>query len=156
MRAAIFNRPDVQAVSEGRVLDLYAGAGLLGVEAISRGATSVDFVERDRRVCAVIQQNLAALEIADQGRVHCVPVERCRGRIEPPYDLCFADPPYPVDATLALERLVNDGLLRVGGLLLWRHLGARVASATLGPLVRSDRRRYGDGVLETYMAGAPA
>ena len=154
MRAAIFNRPDVQAVVEGRVLDLYAGAGLLGVEALSRGATVVDFVERERRVCAVIAQNLAALGVADQGRVHCVPVERCGGRIEPPYDLCFADPPYPLDATAALERLLERGLLRVGGLLLWRHPAARAAEMSLGPLVRSDRRRYGDGVLETYMAGA--
>ena len=156
MREAIFNRPDVQAVMEGRVLDLYAGAGLLGVEALSRGAVTVDFVERERRVCAVIEQNLASLDVADRGRVHCVPVERCGGRIEPPYDLCFADPPYPLDATAVLERLVEGGLLRVGGLLLWRHLGERAAAEMLGPLVRSDQRRYGDGVLETYMAGASA
>ena len=154
MRAAIFNRPDVQAVVEGRVLDLYAGAGLLGMEALSRGALAVDFVERVRRVCAVISQNLASLGLTDQGRVHCVSVERCGGRLEPPYDLCFADPPYPLDATAALERLLAGGLLRPGGLLLWRHPGAREAADALGPLVRSDRRRYGDGVLETYVAGA--
>lgn len=156
MRESIFNRGDVQAVVEGRVLDLYAGAGLLGVEALSRGAASVDFVERKRRACAVVRENIAVVEGEARSRVLCRSVERALGALAPPYDLCFADPPYEVDARLVLERLAEAGVVGPGGLLLWRHARRRAAGEMLGPLARCDQRRYGDGVLETYQAGGPA
>ncbi len=156
IRAAIFNRPDVQGVVEGRVVDLYAGAGLLGLEALSRGAALVDFVERERAACAVIRGNVAALEVGDRCRVHGVPVERCAGRLAPPYDLCFADPPYGVDASGPLVELLAGGLLAAGGLLVWRYPRGREWRGALGPLARSDRRQYGDGILDTYVAGAQA
>ncbi|MCY3922606.1 MAG: RsmD family RNA methyltransferase, partial [Chloroflexi bacterium] len=62
VRSAIFDRPEVRELVEGaRVLDLYAGAGYLGLEALSRGAESVDFVERNGPACAVIRRNLQEL-----------------------------------------------------------------------------------------------
>ena len=62
----------------------------MGLEALSNGAQSVDFVERDRRACDVIRRNLDVIDCADRARVLCVPVEAARA-LEPPYDLCFAD-----------------------------------------------------------------
>ncbi len=156
MRESLFNRPHVQAVVRGRVLDLYAGAGLLGIEALSREAATVDFVERGRDACAVIRRNVALLEVADRARVLCAPVEGVWARLDPPYDLCFADPPYALDATPALLELLEGGLLTQAGLLLWRHPRRRPAPERLGPLARCDMRRYGDGVLETYRRGGSA
>ncbi len=150
MRESIFNRPDVLDVVGGAVLDLYAGAGLLGVEALSNGARRVDLVERNRRACEVVRRNVAAVRGEDQSRVLCLSVERALKRLEPPYDLCFADPPYEVDAKEPLESLLQAGILNPRGLLLWRYLRSRPGPDRLGPLARVEERRYGDGVLGTY------
>ena len=151
----MFNRPDVLALTTGRVLDLYAGAGLIGVEALSNGAQRVDFVERNRAACEVVRRNVATMGCEDRSRILCVPVEEARSRLEPPYDLCFADPPYDVDATETLERLlgpISEGMavLQDEGLLLWRYLRSQPGPERLGGLARVEERRYGDGVLGTY------
>ncbi len=158
MRDSIFNRPVVLALTTGRVLDLYAGAGLLGLEALSNGATQVDFVERNRRACDVVRQNLAALGCGERAQVLCMPVEGAVARLEPPYDLCFADPPYDVDATATLDALLRSvptGLLQPNGLLLWRYLRSVPGPARIAGLARVEERRYGDGVLGTYRAESP-
>lgn len=83
------------AVPGARAADLFAGSGALGIEALSRGAASVDFVESDRRTAAVIRENLEALDLAGRSRL----VRRDVGAflddgVEEPYDLALADPPY--------------------------------------------------------------
>ena len=153
MRESIFNRPDVLAVVTGRVVDLYAGSGLLGLEALSNGARSVDFVERDRAACDVIRRNLEMLDCTARARVLCVPVESAR-TLELPYDLCFADPPYPDDATQTLVELAEAGLVADQGLLLWRYLRKRPAPPAIGDLAQVEERRYGDGVLGTFVPAA--
>ena len=150
LREAIFNRPEVQAVVHGRVLDLYAGAGLLGVEALSRGAAWVDFVERSRVACGVIRHNIALVEADGRSGVHCCAVERCLARLAGPYALCFADPPYAMDAGAPLARLAGAGIVAKSGLLLWRRAREQPGRDRLGPLVRYDTRRYGDGVLDSF------
>jgi 16S rRNA (guanine966-N2)-methyltransferase len=87
-------------VVDARALDLYAGAGGLGIEALSRGAAVCDFVDRDRRCVAVIKANLTLLRESEGARlstVDCAPVEswlrRHAGRLGD-YDLIMLDPPY--------------------------------------------------------------
>ncbi len=95
VRAAIFNSLEARGVLPGAtVVDLFAGSGALGVEALSRGAARAVFVEADRRAARVIEANLAALGLADRAEVHAVPVERW----EPvAADVVLADPPYGWD-----------------------------------------------------------
>jgi 16S rRNA (guanine966-N2)-methyltransferase len=104
VREALFSM--LGDVTGTRVLDLYAGSGALGIEALSRGAESAEFVERDPRAAAVIQRNLASLGL-DQP-VHHQDVLRFLGRTKGMFDLVFCDPPYDsasrVAGTLA-ERL---------------------------------------------------
>ncbi len=138
------------------MLDLYAGAGLLGAEALSRGAQWVDFVERRRAACAVIRRNVEVVEGRERSRVLCLDVGRALSRLRGPYTLCFADPPYEEDAVTALERLAAAEILAETGLLLWRHPLKRPAPERLGALARRETRRYGDGVLETYGVGGAA
>jgi 16S rRNA (guanine(966)-N(2))-methyltransferase RsmD len=168
LRRSIFDRPDVQDALQGPVLDLYAGAGLLGLEALSRGAPRVDFVERDRAACAVIRGNLESLGCLHRAGLHCRAAERTLATLPPGYTLCFADPPYAVDATDVLRDVLERALLDREALLLWRYPRARAAPAVLTPaaaapgaagvgppsLVRVDQRRYGDAVLDTFVAAA--
>jgi len=100
-------------VTGARVLDLYAGAGTLGIEALSRGAASAQFVDRDRRCANVIAANLALAGIGAQAEVDCARagswIEHHRDRLGE-FDLVFIDPPYG-DAGLqeVLELLSGPG-----------------------------------------------
>lgn len=160
VRSAIFDRPEIRELVEGaRVLDLYAGAGYLGLEALSRGAESVDFVERNGPACAVIRRNLQELGLTELARVHRLPVERCFSRITLDPDLIFVDPPYRVDARPVVETLVQRANLPPGTIAVWRRLtrasgGVPAPPERIGGLVRIDQRRYGDGAVDTYRAEA--
>ena len=134
-----------------RVLDLYAGTGALGLEALSRGARWADFVEADPRACRLIRENLAGLGMEGQGRVLCRRVERALPALEGPYDLVLADPPYdlwPLDPLLTA--LGRPGLLAPSAWVVVEHSARRDPPERAGPLVRRDRRTYGDTALSFY------
>jgi 16S rRNA (guanine966-N2)-methyltransferase len=133
------------------VLDLYAGSGALGLEALSRGATSAVFVESDHRAAAVIAKNIATLG-APGATVRRGPVAAVlAGGVDRSVDLVFADPPYDVpaaDVEEMLIALVGGGWVRAGTVLV-------VERAASGPeLVWPDgwepwpSRRYGDTRIE--------
>ena len=122
-----------------RVVDLYAGSGALGLEALSRGAERVDFVELAPASLAALRANIEALDVDDTVRVHRADALRFAQRLERgAYDLALADPPYTGDAA---ERLVA---------LFRRRPFARILSvehrADLA-LPGDDTRRYGDTAL---------
>lgn len=106
-------------VEDARVLDLFAGAGSLGIEALSRGASSATFVERDRAAVAAIRQNVAALGIAERATVVSADVVRfladeARARTGEPasgagYELVFCDPPF-AEVDLLTATLAHEGL----------------------------------------------
>jgi len=97
VREALFSM--LGDVEDARVLDLYAGSGALGIEAISRGARSVVFVERDPRAVAAIERNLAAVGV--EAPVARQDVLRFLGRADGAFDLVFCDPPYDSASRLA-------------------------------------------------------
>jgi len=117
VREAVFNAlGSLGAVAGAVVTDLYAGSGALGIEALSRGAASVHFVESDRRAVAVIEENLAVLGLGDRAVVLRRPVEAALADLPAPLDLVLADPPYAFDGWAALlagiaPRLADDGLV---------------------------------------------
>jgi 16S rRNA (guanine966-N2)-methyltransferase len=132
------------------VLDLYAGSGALGLEAMSRGAASAVFVESDHRAAAVIDQNIASLGV--KAAVRRGPVTAVlAGGADRPADLVFADPPYDLPAAeieVVLVVLVDGGWATAGTVVV-------VERATSGePLSWPDgwrswpARRYGDTRLE--------
>ncbi|MHB8508749.1 MAG: 16S rRNA (guanine(966)-N(2))-methyltransferase RsmD [Candidatus Dormibacteria bacterium] len=148
LRRSLFDILGTRVV-DARLLDLYAGAGTLGIEAISRGAASCDFVERDRRCAAVVVENLRLGGFSDRGRVHCAAVMKwLSNRPEPALvDLVLLDPPYgaqELDAVLAL--LARPGLLADGAMVVVEeHAGRQVASPA--GLVEVRRVRHGDSAL---------
>lgn len=98
VREALFSM--LGPLDGARVLDLFAGSGALGIEALSRGATEATFVERDARAAATIRRNIDALGLAD-ARVHERDVLSFVRVARPAYDLVFVDPPYDAAPTLA-------------------------------------------------------
>jgi 16S rRNA (guanine966-N2)-methyltransferase len=131
-----------------RVADLFAGTGALGIEALSRGAASCLFVERERRVAAVIERNLRELELSTVGRVVVGSVEDrlpLIGRAQPEgFDLILLDPPYRYAGAPALLARLAD-LLAAGGRLIWEH--HRGAVELPPALAVTDERSYGQTVI---------
>jgi 16S rRNA (guanine966-N2)-methyltransferase len=136
-------------------LDLYAGAGGLGLEALSRGAPRCDFVDSSAAACATLRRNLAALELGDRGRVTQAMVESFLKRAREGYGLVLADPPY-ADAGAPLRRvlvlLVERALLRPDALVVVEH-GDHETPTADGPvegLRLLDERRYGQTVTSFF------
>lgn len=157
VREAVFNaltaRLDFAGLS---VLDLYAGSGALGLEALSRGAASATFVEADARAAAVIAENIKTLGVRDatvrRGSVDTV----LAGGATRPVDLVFADPPYDladaaVDAMLTV--LAAAGWVSIGSVVLVER------RASSGPVSWPEgwdalsARRYGDTRVELAEVG---
>ena len=154
VRESIFDLTWVRP-SELRVLDLFSGTGALGIEALSRGAEHVTFVERDPRAAAVLEQNLrhVAAEPASW-RLLRAPVERALDRVAGPFDLVLADPPYRLGlAADLLEALGSRPALLApeGVVVLETEVGGLPFDARSG-LVCVFRRRYGDTEVTVWTA----
>ena len=138
---------------EARVLDLFAGAGGVGLEALSRGAAHATFVERDPRAVAALRENVAALDVGA-----LVDVRRGDVLRELPgerFDVVFLDPPYDADLVeTTLQSLGGGGLLLPEGLVVAQHFTKRAPAATIGALATFRTRRFGETTLTFYRAGA--
>jgi len=146
VRQAIFDLPLVRP-RDAAVLDLYAGSGALGIEALSRGARRVVFVERDRQALEAIRRNLAPLGLApSRAEVRGQPVERALAAVSEPFDLVLADPPYRLGLALGLlEGLARGpGLLAPGGVLLVQAEPGAVPGDVYGALECGFRRTWGE------------
>jgi 16S rRNA (guanine966-N2)-methyltransferase len=140
-----------------RVLDLFAGTGALGIEALSRGAERAVFVERDARAAAAIRANLAAAHLQDTGRVRRGAVDTEVGALEregAEFDLVVLDPPYGQDLQArTLRRLAASPLLATQALIAaeghWRDDPGDVAG-----LRRIRTARYGETALWFYARDA--
>jgi 16S rRNA (guanine(966)-N(2))-methyltransferase RsmD len=123
VREALFSM--LGDVAERRVLDLYAGTGALGIEALSRGASHATFVECHAAALSALRRNLRALDLDEQAAVVSGRVERARARLIPgaPYDLVFCDPPWSeLSAALAhTVALLTPDLLSPQGTLVVEH-----------------------------------
>ena len=110
VRESLFGALDsLSAIDGARVLDLYAGSGALGLESLSRGAASVEFVERGHQAAAIVRRNAAVVAKAGglpAGRVHESTVLAFLQRATGPYDLVFTDPPYDLDDTALTADLI--------------------------------------------------
>jgi len=131
-----------------RVLDLFAGSGAVGLEALSRGASHVLLVESDDRAVAVIKANIAAVGLAGAA-VHAGRAERLLARPPEggPYDLAFADPPYALagaQVSWMLTALVDRGWLAPGALVIVER-ATRSGPVSWPAGIAADRaRRYGE------------
>ena len=151
VREALFSALGA-AVPGARVLDLYAGSGALGIEALSRGAAGAVFVDSDRQAVGAIHANLALTGTEDRASVVRSPVSgflaagRAAGR-QDLFDLVFLDPPYAQGPPVKdLEALVAGGFLDAGAWVVLETRGPDLPAPVEGLEVVS-RRRYGDTTL---------
>lgn len=135
-----------------RVLDLYAGTGALGIEALSRGDGSCDFVERQGAACRLIQENLRITDFESQGAVFCMSVEKALDKLKGPYTLVLADPPYEDEAALLpLQSLAESRLVTQDeSVIVLEHSAREEPKAALGWFSLVNSRRHGDSAVSIY------
>ena len=143
VREAAFNL--IGPLDGESVLDLYAGSGAMGLEALSRGAGRAVFVESDREACRAIERNLEKLRLTG-ARVVCGTALACLASERQRYDLVFVDPPYELRDHSALARYL-PGVLADDGLLVFE-TAARIEPEL--PLAVRTSRRYGSARLTLF------
>lgn len=154
VRSAIFSIIGQEEANGARVLDVYAGTGSLGIEAMSRGASWCDFIESNLKRSQQIQQTLREMKIADRTRVYNANVDRVADLVSGPYDLVFADPPYDFDPWNRLMQYLNtENTLHDKSLVIAEHSSEKNLSKYYGPLSLITRRRYGDTSISIYKPG---
>jgi 16S rRNA (guanine966-N2)-methyltransferase len=152
VREALFGILQSRGVVAGaRVLDLYAGTGALGLEALSRGAEHATFVERGREALAALSANVEALCPKEQVRIVRGDVASALKKLEGPFDLVFLDPPYADVSSGVVSRIAPDlaSLLSEGAIVMVEHASADEPPVFDG-LRPTEQRRYGDTALCFY------
>jgi 16S rRNA (guanine(966)-N(2))-methyltransferase RsmD len=139
-------------VEGGRVLDLYAGSGNLGLEALSRGARRAVLVERDAGALAVLRRNVAALAAQDETDVvHADALRYLASRHPEPFDLILADPPYDAGVEAVLLGAARGPLLGPGGCFVLQHSRRWTAPRDLPDLALWRSKRFGDTVVDFFV-----
>ncbi len=136
-------------VQGARVLDLCAGTGAVGIEALSRGAVHVTLVDADPRACRLAAANLAVCGLDEGYAIVRSTVEEAEARLTTPFDIVFVDPPYD-DPAFGRWVAAASALVAPDGLLVVEHARTRDCGAAAGRLARVRELRSGDSALSFY------
>jgi len=153
VRESLFNI--IKPVADKSFLDLFAGSGLVGLEALSRGARLTVFVEKDSRVAEELRRVAALFCFEDKKEVIISSASRALAtllRRRSLFDIIFADPPYNEGLAVETIRFFKAGDLMVhGGILILQHsVREKVGEVDYGSLVLTDQRRYGETILSFF------
>lgn len=161
VRAAVFNIWQ-NHVSGSTFLDLFAGTGAMGLEALSLGAQRCDFVEGGLQACRCIEENCSRLECSEQIEIYHLLVERFLKNTKLTYDLIFVDPPYdwaPKDKEVGhrpgqyvkwLMRNLAPRLRKGGQLMIEQACTARELVSSAESLILLETRSYGDSLIHRF------
>jgi 16S rRNA (guanine966-N2)-methyltransferase len=160
VREAIFNllingrldgRPS--AVPGARVLDLFAGTGALGLEALSRGATEAVFVDDGKVALGLLQRNIGLMRLEDRTRIQRGNARALGRNAGAPFDLIFLDPPYAkAMGEEALKNAADGGWIAPSAVIVWEESRAPQVPPQFSVI---DQRKYGDTVITVLRAPAP-
>ena len=156
LREALFNIVQ-SSLPEANVLDLFAGSGALGFEALSRGAAKATFVEQSHKVTAIIQQNAENFKVESNVNIFCQSALAAHPKYlsQAPYDLVFADPPYQKGWELKLLESIcwQDVLVEGGVFCLESSSRDGVFPEKINGLTKTREKVYGDTLLTTFTKG---
>jgi len=145
-REALFNILGLGTVHDAVTLDLFAGTGALGIEALSRGARRAVFVDRDRQALKTLRRNIERCGLTSRSRIHHWDIQKNLNCLQPilqPFDLVFLDPPYQQDLIpKALSHLIRLAVLASSAILVAEHATEEVIQPPAG-LTVTDQRTYG-------------
>lgn len=138
-----------------RVLDLFAGSGGLGIEALSRGARSAQFVEQDRDAARILTSNLRSTKLDDRAQVTQRPVAAALRNLRGPVDVVFADPPYADTNAIAtlVDGFASGELLLPTSVVVLEQPAETEPPASIGPLGVASTRRHGRTRVTLYASG---
>jgi 16S rRNA (guanine(966)-N(2))-methyltransferase RsmD len=154
VRGAIFSILETITSDWSQVLDLFAGSGALGIEALSRGAGWVDFVERVPRCCDIIRQNLEKTKLTLQAHVYCCSVAKAISFLDKEYGIILMDPPYS-DLSIGnvVAQLATSKLVGTNSVVVVTHSPHLTLDSTYASLNLVKERRHGDSCIAIYQKG---
>ena len=155
VRAALFSIIGSDAIDGKRVADLYAGTGAIGLDALSRGAAWVDFVEQNGRLCRELTERLRFWTLDSRATVYRGRVLNTLQRLPGGYDLVVADPPYSsTELAGVVDRLQSARVVNPGGLVVLEHRAGPSEYFATGRFELKTTKTYGDTALTVLSAGA--
>ena len=151
VRGAIFSILENITDDWTQVLDLFSGSGALGIEALSRGAGWVDFVEREQRCCGIIRQNLEKTGLATQAHVYCCSVVKALSFLDKEYCIILMDPPYSNSSIGNLiTQLATSKLVGINSIVVVTHSPHLPLDSTYAALNLVKEYRHGDSCIAVY------
>jgi len=155
VRGAIFSILESTDNDWSQVLDLFSGSGSLGIEALSRGAGWVDFVEQAPLCCDIIRQNLEKTKLKDYAHVHCCNVNKAISFLDKEYGIILMDPPYSSPLIgKTIEQLANSELVGNETIVVVTHSQRKPLEPKYAPLNLIKEHRHGDSVIALYQKEA--
>jgi len=151
VRGAIFSIVENIASDWAQVLDLFSGSGALGIEALSRGAGWVDFVEKEPRCCGIIRENLEKTKLAPRAHVYCCNVYKALSFLDKEYDVILMDPPYS-NASIGdfITQLANSILIGPASIVVVTHSPHLSLHSQYAALNMTKEHRHGDSCISIY------
>ena len=151
VRGAIFSILETTTDNWAQVLDLFSGSGALGIEALSRGADWVDFVEHDSRCCDIIKQNLEKTRLTAQAHVYCCSVAKALSFLDKEYNIILMDPPYSNSSIGdVVTKLANSKLVGANSIVVVTHSPHLHLDSTYATLNLIKQYRHGDSCIALY------
>ena len=151
VRGAIFSILTTITDDWAQVLDLFSGSGALGIEALSRGAGWVDFVEREPRCCGIIRENLEKTKLAAQAHIYCCSVAKALSFLDKEYSIILMDPPYSNSSIGNLiTQLATSKLVGTNSIVVVTHSPHLPLTSTYAALNLVKEYRHGDSCIAVY------
>ncbi len=151
VKVAIFSILENTTGEWEQELDLFSGSLALGIEALSRGAARVDFVDREPRCCAIIKDNLEKTKLTEQSHIYCCSVAKALTFLDKEYSIILIDPPYP-DSSIGrfVEQLATSKLVGGDTTVVVTHSPHLPLDSSYATLKLIKEHRHGDSCIALY------
>lgn len=151
VREAIFSALESRDIDWDRVLDLYAGSGALGIEALSRGAQAADFVEKNHLCCRTITDNLTLTGFRDIGNIYCQDTLNAMDTLDKQYSIIFLDPPYfSKEYPIIMTRIASSSLVHSRSTIVFEHSSRFRPESSYAAFQMVNMLFHGDTTVSMY------